>query len=50
MPEFVATFTRTAPISVRFFAANEAEAAKLADAMTLALELTEPSDVAVTKI
>lgn len=50
MPEFVATFTRMSPISVSFQAANEAEAAKLADAMTLALEATEPSDVAVTKI
>jgi hypothetical protein len=50
MPEFVATFTRTSPISVRFEAANKAEAAKLAEAMTLALEATEPSDVAVTKI
>ena len=50
MPEFVATFTRTSPISVSFEAANEAEAAKMAEAMTLALEATEPSDVAVTRI
>jgi hypothetical protein len=50
MPEFVATFTRTTPISVRFEAANKVEAAKLAEAMTLALESTEPSDVAVTQI
>jgi hypothetical protein len=50
MPEFVATFTRTIYIPVRFEAANEAEAAKMAEVMKLALEATEPSDVAVTKV
>jgi hypothetical protein len=50
MSEFVATFTRTIYIPVRFEAANEAEAAKIAETMKLALEATEPSDVAVTKI
>ena len=50
MPEFVATFTRTVYIPVRFEAANEGEAAKMAEVMKLALEATEPSDVAVTKI
>jgi hypothetical protein len=50
MPEFVATFARTVYTPVRFQAADEAEAAKMAEVMTLALEATEPSDVAVTKI
>jgi hypothetical protein len=50
MPEFVATFTRTTYTSVRFEAANEVEAAKMAETMTLAFEAVEPCDVAVTKI
>ena len=50
MAEFVATFTRTIYIPVRFEAANEAEAAKMVETMKLALEATEPCDVAVTKI
>jgi hypothetical protein len=50
MAEFVATFTRTIYIPVRFEAANEAEAAKMVETMKLALEATEPSDVAVTKV
>jgi hypothetical protein len=50
MSEFVATFTRTIYIPVRFEAADEAEAAKMAETMKLALEATEPCDVAVTKI
>ena len=49
-PDFVTTFTRTIYIPVRFEAANEAEAAKMAETMKLALEATEPSDVAVTKV
>ena len=50
MAEFVATFTRTIYIPVRFEAANEAEAAKMVETMKLALEATQPSDVAVTKV
>ena len=50
MPEFVATLARTVYTSVRFEAANEAEAAKMAETMQIAFEQLEPCDVAVTKI
>ena len=50
MPEFVATFARTLTTAVRFEAANEAEAAKMAEAMQIAFESIEPCDVAIAKI
>jgi hypothetical protein len=50
MAAYVATLTRTTYTPVRFEAANEAEAAKMAETMKLALEATKPCDVAVTKI
>jgi hypothetical protein len=50
MPEFVATLARTVYTPVRFEAANEAEAAKMAETMRIAFEHIEPCDVAVTKI
>jgi hypothetical protein len=49
MPEFVATLARTVYTPVRFEAANEAEAAKMAETMRIAFEHIEPCDVAVTK-
>jgi hypothetical protein len=50
MPEFVARFARTIHTAVRYEAADEAEAAKMAEAMRIAFEAIEPCDVAVTKI
>jgi hypothetical protein len=50
LPEFVARFARTVYTSVGFEAADEAEAAKMAETMKLAFEAVEPCDVAVTRL
>lgn len=50
MPEFIATFTRAVYTPVRYQAPDEAEAAKMAEAMRIAFEAIEPCDVAVTQI
>jgi hypothetical protein len=50
MAAYVATFARTVYTPVGFEAANEAEAAKMAETMKLAFEAVEPCDVAVAKI
>jgi hypothetical protein len=50
MPQFVATFARTTYTSVSFEAADKADAARMAQTMTLAFEAVEPCDVAISAI
>lgn len=50
MPSFVATFARTVYTPVSFEAADEAQAAKIAQTLTLAFEAVEPCDVAISAI